>query len=847
MRLKRLFLSSTWWCFLLTLALLAGSLLEWAPLQMAEGRIFDYLMPYRQEQAESPVAVVAVDEASLRARGEWPWPRILLAELVERLEAEGARTIGLYIPVSEPEGNPGLMEIRNLRQMLRKEARQRKNALFAAIDKKLAKAEKRLDGDARLAAAIGTAGNVVLPLRLLEQPPDDAESPPWAGGIKRHTLASTIKPLDWKGALRRLENPLTAAGGAGSPSFTYALPPARKLAAKARALGHTHFLPEVDGRVRRAQLLAPFQERLVPSFALQVAAVQSGLGLRALSLRDGEEGTGLRLGKRKIPVDRCFRMLIGFGRKEEAIGRYSAADVLAGQVTEEAFRGKAVLVGVTAAGAAVRYPSLLGSATSEVELAARTVADLLGRRHLIRPSWGFLLEGLVLLYFGFLLVAIVPRLPPRFGFLILGVFLFSWYAAAAVLLLRQGLWIQVFPATLLTVAGLGMTLLLRLFSARRNESVELNKMLALSLQSQGMLDLALDKFLQCPVDDAAVRGHLYNLALDFERKRMFSKAQAVYEHILRGGRFKDVSRRLEQLQKADRTLIFGGHKPGADATMLLNSAATKPTLGRYEVLRELGQGAMGTVYLGKDPKINREVAIKTLSYGTIEADQLEEVKSRFFREAEAAGRLSHPNIVTIYDAGEEHDLAYLAMEYLVGTDLCPYCRPGELLPVPKVLEIGAAVAEALDYAHHNGIVHRDIKPANIMLLDSGQVKVADFGIARITTTSQTQTGIVLGTPSYMSPEQVAGKKVDGRSDLFSLGAVLYELLAGEKAFTGDTIATLMFNIANVNYTPLKKAARKVPNCCVALVDRLLAKSSSRRFRSAGEAADQIRACLKEVR
>ena len=221
-------------------------------------------------------------------------------------------------------------------------------------------------------------------------------------------------------------------------------------------------------------------------------------------------------------------------------------------------------------------------------------------------------------------------------------------------------------------------------------------------------------------------------------------------------------------------------------------------LGRYQVEKELGKGAMGVVYLGKDPKIGRVVAIKTMALAQeFEADELAEVKERFFREAETAGRLSHPNIVTIYDAGEEHDLCYIAMELLKGKDLVPYTKPDNLLPIDKVVSIVARVADALGYAHKQNIVHRDVKPANVMYEpESDQVKVADFGIARITDSSKTKTGMVLGTPSYMSPEQLSGKKVDGKSDLFSLAVSLYQIACGKLPFEGDSMAQLMFKIAN---------------------------------------------------
>ena len=204
-------------------------------------------------------------------------------------------------------------------------------------------------------------------------------------------------------------------------------------------------------------------------------------------------------------------------------------------------------------------------------------------------------------------------------------------------------------------------------------------------------------------------------------------------------------------------------EPTSTAATLTINGATPGMLGRYKVLKELGRGAMGLVYLGKDPTIQRFVAIKTMRLDQLDHDdKLQEVKARFFREAESTGRLSHPNIVTIYDAGEEDDLGYIAMELIEGTPLKQWARKPNLMPVNEVLLTVATVADALDYAHQQGVVHRDIKPANIMLTKDRVVKVMDFGIAKMASSSKTQTNIVLGTPTYMSPEQIAGQE-SGRS------------------------------------------------------------------------------------
>jgi serine/threonine-protein kinase len=279
--------------------------------------------------------------------------------------------------------------------------------------------------------------------------------------------------------------------------------------------------------------------------------------------------------------------------------------------------------------------------------------------------------------------------------------------------------------------------------------------------------------------------------------------------------------------------------------MLSGGGVEKPMLGRYQVEKELGKGAMGVVYLGKDPKIGRVVAIKTLALSQeFDADELKEVTERFFREAETAGRLAHPNIVTIYDAGEEHDLAYIAMEFLKGKDLVPHTKTGSLLPLKKTLSIVARVADALNYAHGNDVVHRDIKPANIMYEpESDGVKVTDFGIARITDSSKTKTGMVLGTPSYMSPEQLSGKKVEGRSDLFSLGVTLYQLVCGRLPFQGDSMAQLMFKIANEPHADIRTHVPDLPACVAAIVNKALAKDPESRYVNGEIMAKALRLCL----
>jgi serine/threonine-protein kinase len=342
---------------------------------------------------------------------------------------------------------------------------------------------------------------------------------------------------------------------------------------------------------------------------------------------------------------------------------------------------------------------------------------------------------------------------------------------------------------------------------------------------------------------AAVMDNLYNLALDFERKRQFNKAEAVFRH-MHGydPKFKDLEQRLSRAKQLAETVMLGAASSHPGGSLNL-AAGEKPKFGRFEVQKELGKGAMGVVYLGKDPKIGREVAIKTMALAQqFEADELAEVKERFFREAETAGRLSHPNIVTIYDTGEEHDYCYIAMELLKGGDLAPFVKAPNLLPADKAVAVVVRAAEALGYAHKQGVVHRDVKPANMMYHpDTDTLKLTDFGIARLTDSSKTKTGMVLGTPSYMSPEQLAGKKIEGRSDLFSLAVSLYQLLCGKLPFAGESMAQLMFKIASEPPTNILTVNPRVPPSLVAFLDKALAKNPDERFQTGEEFAAALRA------
>ncbi len=279
-------------------------------------------------------------------------------------------------------------------------------------------------------------------------------------------------------------------------------------------------------------------------------------------------------------------------------------------------------------------------------------------------------------------------------------------------------------------------------------------------------------------------------------------------------------------------------------------AAAEPSeiAGRYQVIKKLGAGAFGTVYKAKDKILGRMVAIKTIRLEGLAAAGagLDELMDRFKREAQVSAQLKHPNIVTIYDIGETDGVSYIAMEFIDGVGLDRIIATAGQLPLERAALLGAQVADALDFAHKNGVVHRDIKPANIMIEPGDRVKVTDFGIAKVMESGDhlTMTGSLLGTPSYMSPEQAKGAALDGRSDLFAVGCILYEMLAGKKAFRGDSITGLIFKIITEEPPPLREMDPDVPEEMVRIIARALAKTTDARYQTGRELTDDLLALTR---
>ena len=796
-----------------------------------ERRFYDWASTQTSRQPSSRIAVIAIDDQSIANIGRWPWPRDVHAQLIDKLAEAKAKTVVNTAFFFEPQTDRGLAYIRKIKETLGPAAEPAQNEALAKL---IGEAEQSLDNDAKLAASMTKAGNVLLPAVFDLGEPQGKPDKPLPAAVAKNAI-------DEKNGF--------------SISAVRGQYPIDLLANAAAGIGHLNLQNDVDGAVRDEPLLVNYYGHAVPSLSLLAAAKSLNLNVADIRLNPGES---VQLGKLRVKTDDIARMRPQFypmrdGKPAFAVDSFY--DVLSGKIPASKYTDKIVLIGASAAGVGTLFPTPGYAGVTPAELMAHVTSSILSEHFIVDPTWGSMAALGVSLLIAAYLVAALPRLSAGTAAGVTAALFIVLLAAEYVMLSSSALWLRlVFPAALLLIGHLALTTKRFLVTEAGKlksdeESAETNRMMGLALQGQGQLDMAFDRFRRVPFTDALM-DNMYNLALDFERKRQFNKAQAVYEHMAGHDKnYKDLQQKINRAKNLSETVILGGGQGHPGGTMLLDGGGVeKPMLGRYQVEKELGKGAMGVVYLGKDPKIGRVVAIKTMALSNeFEGEELTDARERFFREAETAGRLQHQNIVTIFDAGEEHELAYIAMEFLKGRDLVDYCRDGALLPMPRVLSICARVAEALAYAHRQSVVHRDIKPANIMYEpDSDTVKVTDFGIARITDSSKTKTGLVLGTPSFMSPEQIAGKKVDGRSDLYSLGVMLFQMLTGVLPFRGDSMAELMYKIANEEAPDVRIIRQDIPEHLAQVLARALAKKPDLRYQDGDQFAADLRAVIAEV-
>lgn len=792
------------------------------------------------------IAVIAIDDTSIANLGRWPWPRNLHAKMTDLLSGGKAKVIANTAFFFEPQIDPGYTYVTRLLGLYKQYKPPVGTEIEPAvpapemeqIGSVLKEAEIALNTDRMLADSMGRAGNVVLPMLFNLGEPKGKPDMALPEFVAKNSLPQVVEST-----------------GDVLPAASLQIP-IDNLGTKAAAIGHLNATPDVDGAVRVEPLLLRYYDQYFPSLSLAIAARSLNLSPADIRVRLGEE---VRLGKLRIPTDRETQMNTFFYKDRDGKQAFpidSFYDVLSGKIPASKYQDKIVLIGATAGGVGTPQVTPVSPDMWPVLSLANAVSSILQEHFFVTPEWGILASFLVFILVAVYLIVLLPRLSAGLGAIATLLILIALIGAHFALMVGAAIWIQLMSSAVLLLVGHVLLTTKRFLMTERGkekseaDSAESNRMLGLAFQGQGQLDMAFDKFRKCPLDDSLMEN-LYNLALDFERKRQFNKAESVFGYMADyNPKFRDIAQRLNRAKAMSETVMLGGSGGRSNSSMAMggDGQVEKPMLGRYQIEKELGKGAMGIVYLGRDPKINRVVAIKTMDLAQdFDESELAEVKERFFREAETAGRLNHANIVTMYDAGEEHDLAYIAMEFLKGENLTAYTKAEHLMPLPQVMSIAARVADALSYAHANQIVHRDIKPANIMYEPtSDQVKVTDFGIARITDASKTKTGMVLGTPSYMSPEQLSGKKIDGRSDLFSLGVTLYQMACGRLPFAGESMAQLMFKIANETPPDIRSVNPQAPDALAAIIDRVLHKDVTQRYQTGDEMARDLRVCMNQM-
>ena len=496
---------------------------------------------------------------------------------------------------------------------------------------------------------------------------------------------------------------------------------------------------------------------------------------------------------------------------------------------------------------------LIGQNINQLQILADSLSSLELNVTYHTPADNWWMSPLILLSIVIYLLFLLPLLSKQSG-LFLGAFLIlAIVSVLPVLLIVKSIWWPTINTLLLMLVGhlaayaylSGKEILNGVLQRENSAWFQLGHY----QYAKGDYETAISsllKYQQGYLHDDEVLADLYEIGLSFERKRQYDRALQIYSELsIRNKNYKDVERRLNSISGLSDSSTVLSTPLQAQKTLVIPEMEL-PEFGRYKIEKELGRGAMGVVYLGQDPKINRRVAIKTLDYTQFPTAELQSLKSRFLREAEAAGRLSHSNIVTVYDVGEEEGFAFIAMDYVNGVPLSDFTRADNLLPVEEVYRIVSIVARALDYAHSQKIVHRDIKPGNIMYdVDNKQLKITDFGIARITDSVKTRTGSFMGSPSYMAPEQMSGAHVDGRADIYALGVSFYQLLTGKLPFDADSLVNLAYKITNEKHKPIKELRGELPGSATRIVNKALQKDPEKRYATGADMANALERGMPE--
>ena len=795
------------------------------------------------EERDPNIELVVITDNDISELGPYPWTRDVLALCIDNLALAGAKVIALNILLSEHQEGPGLRTVRNLRASYELSGLAQQGAGLVFYEE-LSKALAGLDNDSKLVKAMEKAGNVVLPIDFnLQSRSHDIKAPDF---VFRHAFERT-EGLDKEGVRYDLK------------WFSNLEPLVSSFAEVAAGIGHVHFFKDQDGYVRNQDhVLGYLKEIHVPSFALAIVKVFKNLKNEDMTVVFGE-GINLRISPSSVVnvpvIDSHMRTPIKWSEGPAAgFHQTPFVKVLKNQVQTSLFRDKIVIIGATAPGISHGFATPISGNLPAVEVVANSVANILNQNFISRPDWLPIVEFFILAAFGFFITLVLPRINPELGaFTSLGLVV-GYFGMGTALFLFSNTWLKVAPSILLLVVGYVLLISKRFLSAGKAKengvahSSELNELTDFPSLSQASFNLVLEGFRRLPLEEGKTKDLIYTLGLGYEQNGQFSKALATYGLIMEHeGNFKDLNERVRRLENMDASLSAGSWADRQQDKGTPVDMETKSPFERYELMRELGRGKTGVVYEALDTRTKQIVAVKAVNLAEFGEGIADEVADRIFREAESVGLLTHPNIVSIYDFGEESGMVYISMEYIEGEDLGYYTRPGHLLPLRETLDIVAGVADTLEYAHSKGVVHGDIKPGNIIRIKkTNDVKLTDFGIARVLPSSKNKRGMGSVFPYYTSPEQLSGKKTDGRSDIFSVGVLLFEMLTGQKPFKGDDISALMLSIARDRHPSAKALNSTVPHIIERIIDRSLEKDIAGRYQRAGLMAEQLRKVVAKI-
>ncbi len=788
---------------------------DFGPVHRAQRSMNDWLCKVTASEDQSPnVAIVSIDARAQKQFGAWPWNYDRVADLVAATAGAEAKAIVLDFPLNENSAQDSA-------------------------------------GNTRiLAGQLSWAKQSVLQYDV-------------ALATYRTTKTSNPKFLFTNSI--GVDNPLGELGDHSSLQCRRIFLPAEKLLDAGSKLGFDYDAPDDDGTLRGHSLFMHYEGYYYPSMALAAAAQFLNIPQDQIKIRDGEF---IQLGsQRTIPIDHNGQYFIRFSDGNPFV-TYSAADVLSNGFEFSHLKGKVVLIGPDAGDEQEIFRTSTYPTVPAIQVKATVIDNIInGRMIQIRDNVSSA-QMLIMFLLGGIAAFVLPKVSSTFRQVVL--------LGGLVVLANVAFLMLSSMNTLTDFAFIGLELILFMIASPFIDAQMVTGEIAAPKADKHRTPKLSREDMNRPIPVRELKSRPTDA--EYERTAVLGPDNSVqgpsdktsanqpYDHQTLSA---DVDLSSDQGGGSDSGRVKGSAQPNPDwedpsAINLPDDeqeSAPRPSgpsplsdsdrlggmplteiksLGRYQIIGTLGKGAMGLVYKGIDPAINRPVALKTIRLDFVnDPTEMEELRERLHREAQAAGKLSHPNIVTIYDVGSEGFLQYIAMEYLEGQTLEDMIKKKTKFNYKIIAQIITQICMALDYAHERGIVHRDIKPANIMVLKDYSVKVMDYGIARIDSNSMTKTGVAMGTPNYISPEQLRGLTIDRRADLFSLGVVMYEMLIGRRPFRGENITSLIYSILNNDPEKPSNINPQIPLLFDHVIMKALRKDPSERYQRASEVTNEL--------